>query len=209
MDQSDERMHLESVLAGTARPTLSQAATLGRLAQLYLETPESPGLAEKAFLLTQAAIELVAHDNPLYPKLLHFHAMAMRWKEVSATSDQGVRGAIAEMDREAWKQIYDKAPREAILLAMEWADWAWDRELWDEASEAYSNAHRAASEGSCSVKLSTQPDRLDLLMNTKFRSAGEHTPSASWEIQGRPSSCLSALVTCCSVATGKVWNYSG
>ncbi len=173
MDQFDERMYLESVLAGTARPTLSPPATLGRLAQLYLETPESPGLAEKAFLLTQDALKLVEPDNPLYPKLRHFHAMAIRWKEVSAASEPGVQSATAEMDREAWKLSYAKAPREAILFAREWADWAWNRELWDEASEAYSNAERALARVLLR-QTAESVERLDLLENARFATRGAY-----------------------------------
>jgi CHAT domain-containing protein len=173
MDQFEERAHLESVLAGTATPTLGPPATLGRLAQLYLETPESPGLAEKAFLLTQAAIQLVPPENPLRPKLLHFHAMAMRWKQDSAASDPGMRRSTAEMDREAWKLGYDKAPREAILLSREWADWAWDREFWEEASEAYSNAHRALRRVLLRQTIESE-DRLDLLQNAKYAARGAY-----------------------------------
>ena len=130
----EEITHHESVLAGTATPTLGPLATLGRLAELYLQTPESPGDVERAFVLTHAALDRVVRDNPLYPKLLHLHAMAIRWKQAAG---KRAPGTIAEMDREAWKLSYDKAPMEAILFAMEWADWAWEREIWDEASEAY------------------------------------------------------------------------
>jgi CHAT domain-containing protein len=169
----DERVHLESVLAGTAKPTLSLPATMGRLAQLYLEQPQPPDLAEKAFLLTQAALKLVAPDNPLHPKLLDFHAMAIRWKVVSAASDPEVRATAAGMDREAWKMCYDKAPREAILVAREWADWAWDLELWDEASEAYSNAHRALRRVLLGQTVESA-DRLELLENAKFAARGAY-----------------------------------
>lgn len=172
MTQNEERIHLENVLAGKARPTLSPPATLGRLAELYLTTPQAPGLAEKAFQLTQAALTLVAPEDPLYPKLRHFNGMAMRWKDVSATGVPSVRSTAAEIDREAWKLSYAKAPREAILWAMEWADWAWERELWDEASEAYSLAHRALRQ----VVLTQidQSDRLELLRHFRLATRGAY-----------------------------------
>jgi len=173
MNEDDkERIQLENVLAGKGKPTLSPPATLGRLAEIYLKTPRSPGLAEKAFQLTQAALKLVPADNPLYPKLRHFHAMAMRWKNLPATEVPAVRSAAAEIDREAWKAGYTKATREAILFAMEWADWAWDRELWDEASEAYSLAHRAL----CQLVLTQmdQSDRLELLRHFRFAIRGAY-----------------------------------
>jgi len=167
--QDDERTQLENVLAGKAKPTLSRPATLGHLAELYLKTPQSPGLAEKAFQLTQEALGLVTADSPLYPKLRHFHAMAMRWKTMDVA---GIRNEAATIDREAWTLSYTKATREAILLAMEWADWAWERELWDEASEAYSLAHRALRK----VALSQidQSDRLEQLRHFRFATRGAY-----------------------------------
>jgi len=170
--ENQERTQLENVLAGNARPTLSPPATLGRLAELYLRTPQSPGLAEKAFQLTKAALKLIAPDSPLYPKLRHFHAMAMRWKESSATDAAGVHSEAAEIDREAWELSYAKAPREAILFAMEWADWAWDRELWNEASEAYTFAHRALRQ--ILLNQIDYSDRLELLGQFRFATRGAY-----------------------------------
>ena len=121
-------------------------------------------------MLTHAALDRVVRDNPLYPKLLHLHAMAIRWKQAAA---KRAPGEIAEMDREAWKLSYDKAPMEAILFAMEWADWAWEREIWDEASEAYSNAHRALRRVILRQTLESS-DRLDLLKNTRFAAKGAY-----------------------------------
>ena len=116
---------------------------------------------------------LVSADNPLYPKLRHFHAMAMRQRNIPTADAPKVYSATAEIDREAWKLSYAKAPQEAILFAMEWGDWAWNCELWDDASEAYSLAHRALRQ----VVLTqiNQSDRLELLRHFRFATRGAYS----------------------------------
>jgi len=170
--RDEECAQLEDALAGKAKPTLSRPATLGHLAELYLKTPQTPGLAEKAFQLTKEALMLVAADNPLYPKLRHFQAMAMRFKDISAADVSGVRSAAAAIEREAWELSYAKATREAVLVAMEWGDWAWDRELWAEASEAYSLGHRALRK--VVLNQIDQFDRLKLLPHFRFATRGAY-----------------------------------
>jgi len=145
---------------------------LGRWAENCLKTPNSPNQAEVAFLLTQSALSLVLPDNVLYPKLRHSHAMAMRWKDISTTDVPGVYSAAAEIDREAWKSSYAKAPQEAILVAMEWADWAWDHERWEEASEAYALAHRALRQ--LVLNQIDNSDRLELLKHFRFATRGAY-----------------------------------
>ena len=48
MEAPDEIAYLEQVLTGHAKPNLSPLATLGRLAQLYLLTPDNPKSLERA-----------------------------------------------------------------------------------------------------------------------------------------------------------------
>ena len=172
VDRENERVHLENVISGKAKPTLSPPATLGRLAELYLETPQSPGLAEKAFQLTQAALKLVTAESPLYPKLLHFHAIAMRWKAIASKDLLSVLTVAAKIDREAWNLSYDKAPQEALLFANEWADWAWEQELWDEASEAYALSHRALRR--VALHQIDEFDRFKLLEHFRLATRGAY-----------------------------------
>jgi hypothetical protein len=172
VDRENERVHLENVISGKAKPTLSPPATLGRLAELYLETPQSPGLAEKAFQLTQAALKLVTAESPLYPKLLHFHAIAMRWKAIASKDLLSVLTVAAKIDREVWNLSYDKAPQEALLFANEWADWAWEQELWDEASEAYALSHRALRR--VALHQIDEFDRFKLLEHFRLATRGAY-----------------------------------
>lgn len=139
MTEDEEREYLERVLAGRAKPTLGPAATLGRLAELYLSGTDRERMARKALQLVRTAytVEKIGKDNPLYPKLRHHEAMALRLDSVAQ------RGQAAAIDREAWQISLERAPSEAILLAAQWADWAWERDCFEEAAEAYSNAHRA------------------------------------------------------------------
>jgi CHAT domain-containing protein len=148
MEAPDEIAYLEQVLTGHAKPNLSPLATLGKLAQLYLLTPEDPKSLGRADQLVVAAKffmeqEKIGADDPLYPKIRHLEAMTLRYAGGGRSGVLGPKGQAAEIDREAWRISLDKAPREAILFAREWGDWAWERDRWDEAAEAYANAGRA------------------------------------------------------------------
>jgi len=148
MEAPDEIAYLEQVLTGHAKPNLSPLATLGRLAQLYLLTPDNPKSLERANQLVVAAkffIEKkkISADDPLWPKIRHLEAMTLRYAGGGRSDVFGPTGQAAEIDREAWRISLDKAPREAILFAKEWGDWAWERDRWDEAAEAYAKAGRA------------------------------------------------------------------
>ena len=148
MEAPDEEIaYLEEVLRHRAQPNLSPLATLGRLAQLYLLAPEKPKHIARAAELVQAAkfymaAEKIGFEDPLYPKIRHLEAMTLRYG-TRRNDVSGPKGEAAEADREAWRVSLDKAPREAILFAQEWGDWAWDHERWDQAAEAYANAGRA------------------------------------------------------------------
>src|SRR5208337_792842 len=120
MEPVDEIAYLEEVLGGRARPNLSPLATVGRLAQLYLLTPDNPKHLERATQLVETAKILMANEkidaeNPLYPKIRHLEAMTLRHAGGGRSNVLGPKGAAAEIDREAWRISLDKAPREAIL----------------------------------------------------------------------------------------------
>jgi hypothetical protein len=159
---ADEVRHLEAALAGKASSQLRPPAVRGRLAQLYLAERSAPGRAGKALQLAEDGLAQVGRDDPLYPKLLHVTAMALRLAEERAGGARGADGRAARLDRDAWLLSLDPAPQEAASLAREWADWAWSEELWDEAAEAYDGAEIALAR----VVLRETPepsDRLDLL----------------------------------------------
>jgi CHAT domain-containing protein len=143
VNEPQERTYLEAVLRGEAEPTLRPAATMGRLAELYLQTSDEPNAPEKALVLARAGLSLTAQDDPIHPKLRHVEAMAMRSVASPDEADLGFDGAAANADREAWKIAYEAAPLEAILCAQQWGDWAWDKGFYDQAGEAYSKAHQA------------------------------------------------------------------
>lgn len=168
----DEREHLERVLEGRAEPTLSPAGTMGRLAELYLSTPEQPDLPEKALVLVRAAQSLVAADDPLYPKLRHFEAMALRWVKNPQEGTLGLDGFASRIDQEAWETSYRTAPREAIQLAREWADWAWERDLWAEAGKGYGLAHRALRQHL--LRRVRTGDRPEQQKHAKFATRGAY-----------------------------------
>jgi CHAT domain-containing protein len=101
-------------------------------------------------------------DDPLYPKLLHVTAMALRLAGDRPDEARGIDSRAARLDRDAWLLSLDPAPQEAALFAREWADWAWSQELWEEAANAYDGAELALAR----VVLRETPepsDRLDLL----------------------------------------------
>jgi CHAT domain-containing protein len=167
-----ERQQLEDVLAGHAYSGWRPEAVMGRLAQLYLAERSSPRLARKSRQLIYTALQSIGVDDPLYPKLRHLQAMEMRSRK-SAKKSSTVLSQALEFDREAWKISLEMAPREAIMIATEWGDWAWERERWEDASEAYFNAHRAARRVVLR-HVSSVPDRLTALNNIKSATRGAY-----------------------------------
>lgn len=143
MSVADEIGHLEAVLAGDAASGMRPPAVQGRLAQLYLQDGPRPGQARRALRLAEDGLAQVARDDPLYPKLLHVVAMALRLGGVPDDEARGADGRAARLDRDAWLLSLDPVPQEAVLVAREWADWAWSQELWAEAAEAYDAAEIA------------------------------------------------------------------
>ena len=111
------------MIAGNVKPTLGPAATAGRLAELYLAAPDRAARAPAALGLVRTALDAMGQGNatdPLYPKLRHFEAMALR------LTDPAQAPQAAAIDREAWQISLERAPGEAIIFAAQWADWAWD-----------------------------------------------------------------------------------
>ncbi len=103
--------------------------------------------------------------GPIESKLKHFQAMAMR---LSAPES---RLEAAAVDRTAWESSLVAAPGDAVAFAAEWAAWAWSNDLWEEAAEAYANAHQALRR---LLMRDTLDDdrRLELLGNTQYASRG-------------------------------------
>ncbi len=168
MDEMLERRYLEgALLAGQAKPPLGRTATVGRLCELYLQGPETRGIAAHALELLRIALSEVAPSDPLYPKLRHLESKALRLLPEPEPNSLGVHGAAAEAAREAWRLSLEIAPGEAIAFARDWADWAWERDLWEEAAEAYSNAHRALRRFLLRQVVS-ENERLELLEFTPF-----------------------------------------
>ena len=174
MNHSEEQMHLERVLSGRAKPTLGPEAKLGRLAEIYLETPALSDHAKKSLELVRAALGLIVKDDPLYPKLKHLEAMALRWISVPEDDIKKAHQEAAEFDREAWQLSLETAPAEAILFAKQWADWAWDHSRWDEAGEAYLNAHRALRRFSLRL-VGDVLDRVDLQAGSSLATRGAYS----------------------------------
>lgn len=138
----EEIRHLEAVLSGTEQTGLRPPAVFGRLAQLYLgEGPDQR--PDRALELAERGLALVAEGDPLYPKLLHATAAALRAGLAPPPGALGPDGRAARLDRDSWLLSVDPAPGDAVLAATEWGDWAWQRDLWDEAAEAYEGARIA------------------------------------------------------------------
>ena len=161
MSGADEIRQLEAVLAGNAVSALRPAAIRGRLAQLYLQGRPAQERARAALRLAEDGLAHLTRDDPLYPKLLHVTAMALRLAEGSGDEARGTDGRAARLDRDAWLLSLDPAPQEAISFARDWADWAWSEELWAEAAQAYDGAQIALAR----VVLRETPssERVDLL----------------------------------------------
>ena len=167
MDCTAERIYLERVVAGKAKPTNSMAATAGRLAEIYLDQTQDETHPEAALDYLRVAIDAVERQEPLYPKLRHLEAMALRRIARPQTECENAWAQAAEIDRDVWPISLDTAPREAILFAIQWADWAWERDRWAEAGEAYSNALRAQYRF-LRRQVASDADRLDLLEYSRF-----------------------------------------
>ena len=172
MSPAEERDFLERALTGNAPPNLSTSGTLGRLAQLYLEAPDLPGSAERALELLLVALEREGKSSPLYPKLRHFQAMALRAVKDPPKDAPGTNGVAAEADREAWNLSLKTNPRDAIAFASGWGDWAWSRDLFEEAGEAYSNAEQAQRR--LLLNETGEATRLEMLDNSRFATRGAY-----------------------------------
>jgi hypothetical protein len=151
----DEISQLEAVLAGTASAPLRPPAVLGRLAQLYLQAADSEQSAasppaggqhagseqaRRALELAERGLAMAAPPDPLYPKLLHFTAAALRAVQPPPPGARGHDGRAARLDRDAWLLSMDPVPGDALQFARAWGDWAWRHEAWQEAAEAYEGA---------------------------------------------------------------------
>jgi CHAT domain-containing protein len=141
-----ERQQLEDAIAGRSPYPLRGPALRGRLAQLLLsDFSATPADKERALALVNEALGSVQSNDPLYPKLLHFKAAAIRQVQGPSIDVIRARSEAVELDREAWRLSYDSAPKEALFFAQEWAEWAWASDFWEEVSDACELAHRALS----------------------------------------------------------------
>jgi len=174
------------VLAGREPARLRRPAVLGRLAELHLR--DGGQGAGRARQLAEAGLALVSGGDPILPKLLHVMAMALRAGDPPPGA-LGRDGRAARADRDAWLLSLDPVPREALHFAREWGDWAWRREAWDEAAEAYEAAaialHRIVLRATPGIRA-----RLDLLGQHRHlgpRSAFAHARA------GRPREAVTVL----------------
>lgn len=166
MDRDAERRLMEDVLAGRVQPGSHE--TMGRLAELYL-AHQSAGFPEKALILVRGAAKAVGPDDPIYPKLRHLKAKALRW---SHPPEENQPGKAAEIERDAWRRSLKTAARDAIAFAAEWG-LAWEHERWDEASEAYSDAHHALRRF-LRRQVPEEPERLTQLQFTRYATRGAY-----------------------------------
>lgn len=140
---AEERESLERVLAGKTELSSDDVSTIERLATLHLEAPSGPASPARALELANVGLQMVGTESPFYPKLRHLQAMALRSLPTPPPNALGPHGTAADADRDAWKCSLEANARDAYIFANDWGQWAWDRNLWDEAAEAYSNAQRA------------------------------------------------------------------
>lgn len=120
-----------------------RVADTGRLCELYMQLPDASRFAEKVRMLAQAGGDVVGKGNPVYPKFRHLEAMGMRLSPQPQAEDLGEGGKAAALDREAYERCTGFAPGEALKIAAEWGQWAWDHEQWSEAGEAFVKANRS------------------------------------------------------------------
>jgi len=138
-DPDKEIRRLLEVMHDPERAPLRPPAMLGRLAELYLQRPGDERAAQ-ARKLAEGGLAMVTRDDPLYPKLLHAIASALRAMSAPPPGSLGHNGRAARLDRDAWLLSVDPNPADALNFARRWGDWAWSREVWDEAAEAYEGA---------------------------------------------------------------------
>lgn len=167
MDIYSEIKLLQDTMAGKAKPVLSAPATCGRLAELYLQLPDPSHYAEAAKHFAATGLELVQDDDPLYQRLRHIEAMAMRLSPIPEPGVLGVHGSAAETDRDAYERSLKVAPRDAQRIADDWGNWAWERSLWDEAGEAFSRANRALRRD-LSRRVLDLDERIKLMFGTSY-----------------------------------------
>lgn len=138
-DPDEEIRRLLEVMHDPERAPLRPPAMLGRLAELYLQRPGGERAAQ-ALKLAEGGLAMVTRDDPLYPKLLHAIASALRAMSALPPGSLGHDGRAARLDRDAWLLSVDPNPADALNFTRRWGDWAWSREVWDEAAEAYEGA---------------------------------------------------------------------
>ncbi len=141
------------------------AASLGYAASRLPRTAEGAGTALAMVRRAQGMLAPGTAD-PLYPKLRHVEAMALR---TLGDPDHVAAG----LDREAWSLSLDRAPSDAIAFAADWGEWAWARDLWDEAAEAYDSAHRAMRRFLLR-QVGEEAERLKVLANTTYACRGAY-----------------------------------
>jgi hypothetical protein len=139
-DGDDEIARIEDMIAGRRQPELRIEAAAGRLAQLYLQARDRPERFPAAYNVTQWALGRLKSSDPLYPKVLHVQAMALRVGGHTALSVEDAWRRAAAQDRDAWLLSLDPAPQEALGTACEWGGQAWAAERWSEAADAYEGA---------------------------------------------------------------------
>ncbi len=136
MDSFEEIKRLERSTMDEKAPMGQRVEDTGRLCELYMQLPDAPRFAEKVLMLARAGGDIVGVGNHVYPKFRHLEAMAMRLSPSPQPNFLGDQGRAAALDREAYEMCTGFAPGEALNIASEWGQWAWDHEQWSEAAEA-------------------------------------------------------------------------
>jgi CHAT domain len=138
-----EVSYLEEVVAGRQRSQWRQEAAAGRLAELYLQARDRPARFGAAYRLAQTALDNVSTSDPLYPKLLHVVAMALRLGGDPQLDTDAAWARAEAFDRDSWLLSLDPAPQEALGAARQWAQAAWFKDRWSESAEAFHGAEIA------------------------------------------------------------------
>jgi hypothetical protein len=142
-DDEQEIAQLEATFAGKQPPRLRPEAAAGRLAELYLSATGRPERFPAARNLAQAALDRVGRDDPLWPKLAHQLARALRAGGAPELATDAAWSQAAALDRDSWLLNLDPVPQEALGAARDWGAAAWDAERWGEAADAYHGAEIA------------------------------------------------------------------
>src|ERR1700739_4299434 len=105
----EEIARIEEMFHGSRDPELRIEAAAGRLAQLYLQARDRPDRFAAAYRLAETALENVSARDPLFPKLLHVVAMALRLGGDPQLDTDAAWARAEAFDRDSWLLSIDPA----------------------------------------------------------------------------------------------------